>query len=106
MRSKPYIPIVLLLLLFGLNLYLGILTKSHLSFVKHMAFAAVYLILGILLISRFRFAEWIGVLTILVIMLIYPVIIDVESLNPWWYRILAVVNAICGFILIWIKSIS
>ena len=94
MRTIRIIPILLLFLLFGLNLYLGIITKPHPSFIKYLIFSAIYLMLGVLLISKIRFADLLGVLFPLAIFFIYPLIIDFKNLNPWSSGILASINAI------------
>jgi hypothetical protein len=106
MRSIRFIPILLLFLLFGLNLYLGIITRSHPSFIKYLVFSATYLILGVLLISKIRFADLLGVLIPLAIFFIYPLILDFKDLHPWQSGILAAINAmvmISCFILVMIK---
>lgn len=94
MRSIRFIPILLLFLLFGLNLYLGITTRSHPSFIKYLVFSAIYLMLGVLLISNIRFADLLGVLILLAIFFIYPLILDFKDLHPWSAGILAAINVI------------
>jgi hypothetical protein len=106
MKSIRIIPIILLFLLFGSNLYLGIITRPDPSFIKYLAFSAVYLIVGISLVSKIRFGDLLGVLIPLVIFLIYPLILDFKNLHPWSSGILAAMNAIVMiscFILVLLK---
>ncbi len=105
-RSIRFIPIVLLLILFGSNLYLGFITYPHTSFVDYLIFSAVYLALGLLLISKIRFAELIGLIITLAIFFIYPVMLDFRNLHPWSSGVLSTFNAIViisCFILLMLK---
>jgi len=109
MRSIRLIPILLAFLLIGLNLYMGIITRSQSDFIKYLAFSGIYLILAIVLISKFSFSDLFGILIPLAILFVYPGIIDFKDLHPWSSGILAAINAIvmisCFFsVLIKIKS--
>ena len=109
MRSIRFIPIILVFLLFGINLYLGIITRPHPSFIKYLVFSAIYLMLGLVLISNIKFADMLGVLIHLAIFFIYPAILDFKNLHPWSSGIMAAINAIvlisCFYsVLIKIKS--
>jgi len=94
MRSIRFIPVILLVLLFGLNLYLGVIAKLHPVFVKYLVFSVIYLILGVLLISKIRYADVLGFLIPLAIFFIYPLILDFKDLHPWSSGILAALNTI------------
>jgi hypothetical protein len=93
-RSIRFIPIVLLLILFVSNLYLGFITYPHVSYVSYLIFSAVYLALGFLLISKIRFAELIGLIITLAIFFIYPMMLDFKNLHPWSSGVLSTFNAI------------
>jgi hypothetical protein len=100
------VPIFLLLVLFISNLYLGFITYPHDSYVNYLIFCAVYLALGLLLISKIRFAELIGLIITLAIFFIYPVILDFKNLHPWSSGVLSTFNAIViisCFILLMLK---
>ncbi len=106
MRSIRFIPIVLLLLLFVSNLYLGLITIPHPAFIKYLIFSAIYLMLGVLLATKIRFAELIGFLIPLGILLVYPMVLDFRNLHPWSSALLSAFNAIsiiCCFILVLLK---
>jgi len=93
-RSIYLIPIVLLLLLFVSDLYLGFITYPHASFVSYLTFSAVYLALILLLISKIRFADLIGLIITIAIFFIYPVILDFKNLHPSSLGVLSIFNAI------------
>jgi hypothetical protein len=104
--SIRIIPIVLLLLLFVANLYLGLITKPDPGFFKYLIFSVVYLILSLLLIKKIRFAELIGLLFTLAIFFIYPVVLDFKHLHPWSSGVLSTFNGIviiACFILLLLK---
>ena len=106
MRSIRIIPIILLLILFVSNVSLAIITNPDPSSIRYLIFGAVYLMLGLLLLSKFRFAEWLGLLIPLTILFIYPLLLDFKSLHPWSSGILSAINAIvmvCCFILLLLK---
>jgi hypothetical protein len=88
------VPVGLLLLLFASNLYLGIIAYPNPGFFNYIIFSAVYIILGIILISKIKFAELIGTVIPFAIFFIYPVLLDFENLNPWSAGILSAFNAI------------
>ena len=88
------IPVVLLLLLFVSNLYLGLTTNPNPSFIKYLMFSVIYLILSLLLVSKMKFAELIGLLATLLIFFIYPVILDFKNLHPWSAGIMSTFNGI------------
>jgi hypothetical protein len=92
--SIRIIPTALLLLLFVSNLYLGLITNPDPSFIKYLMFSVIYLILGLLLISKMKFAELIGLLTTFLVFFIYPVILDFENLHPWSSGIMSTFNGI------------
>lgn len=109
MRPIRLIPTLLAFLLFGLNLYLAIINRSQSEFVKYLVFSGIYLLLAMVLISKFRFSDLLGILIPLAIFFVYPAIIDFKDLHPWSSGILAAINAIvmisCFFsVLIKIKS--
>jgi hypothetical protein len=98
MRSIRIIPIGLLFLLFVANLYIGILASP--------GHGAVYLTVGLLMISKFRFAELTGFLVPIAIFFIYPIMPDFKNLHPWTSGIMSMFNAtimICCFILLILK---
>jgi hypothetical protein len=106
MRTIRVIPIGLLLLLFVSNLYLGIITSPGHGFAGYLIFSAVYLAIGLLMMSKLRFAEWIGFLIPVAIFSIYPMILDFKNLHPWSSGALSMFNAmviICCFILLLLK---
>jgi hypothetical protein len=88
------IPVVLLLLLFVSNLYLGLTTNPNPGFIKYLMFSVIYLILALLLISKIKFAELIGLLITLLIFFIYPVLIDFKNLHSWSSGIMSTFNGI------------
>jgi hypothetical protein len=92
--SIRIIPAALLLLLFVSNLYLGLITNPDPGFIKYLMFSVIYLILGLLLISKIKFADLIGLLTTLLVFFIYPVISDFKNLHPWSSGILGTFNGI------------
>ena len=103
MRS---VPIMILLLLFVSNLYLGCVNYPYPGFIKYLIFSIVYLSLAILLLSKVRFAELTGFLIPLAILFVYPVVLDFRNLNPWSSGLLSAFNAIviiCCFILLLLK---
>ena len=107
MKAIYFLPSGLLLLLCVLNFYLGIITRTENAFIVYLVFAAVYLMLGVLLISRFRFAEILGLLITLAILFIYPLLVGFENMNPWSSGIMGGVNAIifiCCLILLLLKT--
>jgi hypothetical protein len=83
-----------LFLLFVFNLYLGIISKPDNGFVMPLVFGVVYFSLGLLLISKFRFAEIIGFIMTSAILLIYPIMVDFKNLTVWSSGILAGIDAI------------
>jgi len=108
MKAIPirYFPAGLLLLLCVLNLYLGIITRPDSSFVMYIIFGVVYFTLGLLLISKIRFAELIGLIIPLVILFIYPFIVDFKNLHPWSSGFMGAIDAIvviCCLILILLR---
>lgn len=88
------IPVFLLSLLFASNLYLGITTNPNPNLIKYLLFSAIYLSLGIMLISKIKFAELIGLLITLLIFFIYPVIMDFKNLHSWTSGIMSTFNGI------------
>lgn len=88
------IPVFLLLLLFVSNLYLGITASPNTNLVKYLIFSVIYLILGLLLISKIKFADLIGLLITLLIFFIYPVIMDFKNLHSWTSGIMSTFNGI------------
>jgi phosphatidylserine synthase len=92
--SIRIIPIVLLLLLFVANLYLGLITNPDPSFIKYLMFSVIYLILGLLMISKIKFAELIGLLTALLIFFVYPAILDFKDLHPWSSGVMSTFNGL------------
>jgi hypothetical protein len=95
-----------LFLLFVLNLYLGIIANPDPGFIKYIVFGAVYFALGILLISKFRFAELLGFIIALAILFIYPLLVDFKNMNVWSSGVLGGIDAIvviCCFILLLLK---
>jgi hypothetical protein len=109
MRSIRLIPILLVFLISGLNLYLGIIARSQSDLIKYSVFSGIYLMLAVVLISKFRFSDMVGILIPLAIFFVYPAIMDFKDLHPWSSGFLAAINAIvmisCFFsVLIKIKS--
>lgn len=92
--SIRIIPIILLFLLFVSNLYLGVITYPCSSFVNYLIFSIVYVVLGLLFISKIRFAELIGLIVTIAIFIIYPAILDFKNLHPSSSGILSIFNAI------------
>jgi hypothetical protein len=106
MRAIYFLPSGLLLFLCILNIYLGIITNPDKGFIVYLAFGVIYLALGVLLISRFRFAEFLGLLITLAILFIYPLLVGFENMNPWSSGIMGGINAIifiCCLILLLLK---
>jgi integral membrane sensor domain MASE1 len=93
-RSIRFIPIGLLLLLFVSNLYLGLITYPYVIYVKYVIFSVIYLALGLVLMSKLRFAELVGFIVSLAILFIYPIIQDFKNLHPWSSGVLSSFNAI------------
>ena len=83
-----------LFFLFVLNLYFGIINKADPGFVMNIVFGAVYFALGLLLISKFRFAELLGLIITFAILIIYPVMADFKHLSVWSSGIMAGIDAI------------
>jgi hypothetical protein len=105
-KSIRIIPIVLLFLLFASNLYLGFITYPDASFVNYVIFSIIYLALGLLLTSNIKFSELIVFIATLVILIIYPVIIDFKNLHPSSSGLMSIINAIiliACFILLLLK---
>jgi hypothetical protein len=94
MRAIYFLPSGLLLLLCVLNFYLGFITEPAAGFVVYFAFGLVYLAIGVLMISRFRFAEFLGLIFSLAILFSYPLLVGFEKMNPWSSGIMGGVNAI------------
>jgi hypothetical protein len=92
--SIRIIPIILLGLLFASNLYLGFITYPNSSFLKYLIFGIVYFVLGILFISKIRFAELIGLIVTIAIFFIYPTILDFKNLHASSAGVLSIFNAI------------
>jgi hypothetical protein len=106
MKAIYFVPTGLLLLLCVLNFYLGIITKPDKGFVIYLVFGVVYFAMGVLLASRFRFAELLGLLLTFAILLSYPLLVGFENMNPWSSGIMGGINAIifiCCLILILLK---
>jgi hypothetical protein len=93
MKTIPYLPIGLLLLLCFLNLYQGIITRPDPNFVMYIVFAIVYLTVGVLVISKIRFASWLGFIIPLAVLFIYPIMVDFKHLNPWSSGIMGAMDA-------------
>ncbi len=94
MKAIYYVPAGLLLLLCIFNFYLGINTRPDKDFVVYLVFGIVYFALGVLLVSRFRFAELLGLLVTLAILFSYPLLVGFEKMNPWSSGIMGGINAI------------
>jgi len=106
MIAIRYLSAGLLLLLCVLNLYLGIITKPNPGFVMYIVFGVVYFTLIVLLISKIRFALWLGMIIPLALLFIYPLMVDFKNLNPLSYGIMGAIDAIvliCCFILVLLK---
>lgn len=106
MNAIRYIPASLLLLLCVLNFYLGIIAMSDPGFVIYMVFGVVYFMLVLLMISKLRFASLLGFLIPLVLLFIYPSMVDFKNLNPWSSGIMGAIDAIiviCCLILLLLK---
>ena len=59
-----------------------------------MVFGIVYFTLGVLLISKMRFAELLGFIVPLAILFIYPLVVDFKNLRPWSSGFLGAIDAI------------
>jgi len=94
MKTIHYLPTSLLLLLSGLNLYLGIITNPNPGFVIYLVFGVVYITLGVLLITKMRCADLLGFIIPLAIVFIYPLIVDFKNLHPWSSGFLGAINAV------------
>ncbi len=94
MIAIRYLSAGLLLLLCVLNLYLGIITKPNPGFVMYIVFGVVYFTLIVLLISKIRFALWLGMIIPLALLFIYPLMVDFKNLNPLSYGIMGAIDAI------------
>jgi hypothetical protein len=95
-----------MLLLCILNLYLGVIARPDSGFVIYMVFGGVYLILVVLMVSKLRFASLLGFLIPLVLLFIYPSLVDFKNLNPWSSGIMGAIDAIiviCCLILLLLK---
>jgi hypothetical protein len=106
MKAIYFLPAGLLLFLCILNFYLGIITKPDNGFIVYLVFGAVYLALGVLLISRFRFAEILGIVITLSILLVYPVLVGFQNMHPWTSGLMGGIDAIvfiCCLILLMLK---
>jgi hypothetical protein len=106
MSAIRSIPTGLLLLTGALNLFLGIITRPDPSFGVYLIFSIVYFALGVLLISKIRFAELIGLIFTLAILFIYPLIVEFKNLDPWSSGIMGAIDAIviiCCLILLLLK---
>jgi len=106
MKAIYFLPTGLLLLLCVLNFYLGFITRPDSGFVIYLVFGVVYFALGVLLISRFRFAELLGLLMTLALLFIYPLLIGFENMNPWTSGIMGGIDAIvviCCLVLLLLK---
>jgi hypothetical protein len=106
MKAIHYLPTCLLLILFVLNLYLGIITRPDPGFVMYIVFSFIYFMLGVLLISKMRYAELLGFIIPLAILFIYPLMVHFKNLHPWSSGILGAINAIviiCCLILLMIR---
>jgi hypothetical protein len=88
------VTIGLILLLFVSNLYLGFITYPNRSFFNYLIFSIVYFVLGLLFISKIRFAELIGLIFTIAIFFIYPAIVDLNNLHPSSAGVLSIFNAI------------
>jgi len=84
----------LLFLLFGWNLYLGIITKPDPSFLMYIVFCVVFFTLVVLLITKIRFAELIVFIISIAILFIYPLMVDFKNLNPWSSGIMAGIDVL------------
>jgi len=106
MNAIRCIPTSLLLLLCILNLYLGVIARPDSGFVMYMVFGGVYLILVVLMVSKLRLASLLGFLIPLVLLFIYPSLVDFKNLNPWSSGIMGAIDAIiviCCLILLLLK---
>ena len=106
MIAIRYFSAGLLLLLCVLNLYLCIITKPNPGFVMYLVFGVVYFTLIVLLISKIRFALWLGMIIPLALLFIYPLMVDFKNLNPLSYGIMGAIDTIvliCCFVLVLLK---
>jgi hypothetical protein len=106
MKSIRYFPAGLLVLLFVLNIYIGIIASPDPGFIMNIVFGAVYLSLGWLLISKFRFAELVVFIISLAIFFIYPMVADFTYIGVWSSGIMGGIDAIviiCCLILLMLK---
>jgi len=98
------VPVALLSLLSLTNLYLGFISCPKAGFVNYLIFSLVYLIMGLLFIYKIPFAELIGFISTIVILFIYPVIINFNNLHPSSSGAMGSLNAIliisCGILLL------
>jgi hypothetical protein len=92
--SIRIIPIILLFLLFVSNLYLGNIAYPSRSFINYIIFSVVYFALGLLFVSKIRFAELIVLIATIAIFFIYPAILDFKYLHPTSAGVLSILNAI------------
>jgi hypothetical protein len=94
MVSIRHISSGLLLLLFALHLYLGIITMPDSSYVMYLVFGIIYFALGMLFLSKFRYAELLGLIITSGILFIYPAIVNLKYLNPWSSGVMGAIDAI------------
>jgi hypothetical protein len=93
-KSIRLIPILLIMLLAVSNLFLGYITYPGITYTIYLIFALIYLALGVLFISKFRFAEMIGLIITVIIFFIYPMLSDLKNLHPWSAGVLSAINGI------------
>jgi hypothetical protein len=94
MKAIRYIPAYLLLFLFVSNLYLGIITRPDRGSVVYLIIGVIYLSLGALMLSKFRFSELLGFIIPLAILFLYPVLVDFKSLHALSSGFLGAIDAI------------
>lgn len=96
----------LLFFLFAWNLYLGIITKPDHSFLIYIGFCIAFFALAALLLSKFKFAEFIVFILSLAVLIIYPIIVDFINLTPFLSGIMAgivVIILICSLLLVMLR---
>jgi hypothetical protein len=106
MKAIYLLPTGLLLLLCLLNFYLGFITRPDKGFLVYLVFGVIYFALGVILFSKIRFAELLGLIMTLALLFIYPLLIGFENLNPWTSGLMGGIDAIvviCCLVLLLLK---
>ena|SRR4030042_1965844 len=106
MKAIRYLAACLFLFTGIMHVVLAIKTPSDPYFIPSLVFGVVYFALGILLIMKFKFATYLGIIIPIIPLILSFFLADFKSLDTWSIVLLGidVVVIICCLLLLLIKD--